>query len=510
MTTAGHDVLPDRVCLVIPPSGFLLDERVFPSLGVLRVAAALEDRGVVVDLVDLSGIANYEETLASYLKGCDVPVVGFTSTTPQMPATVRLIEVARQHAPAARVVVGGPHITLVASAAAGERRAGRSDRGQLALQELQRISDVLVAGDGEQAMFVAMGPDAPAFVDGDDPKGGLFMSNTTYEQSALPARHLIDLASYHYEIEGRKATSLVAQLGCPFECGFCGGRSSKSLRMIRTRTTANIIEEIAYLYETYGYTGFMFYDDELNVNKQMVSLMEEIASLQKRLGAEFRLRGFVKAELFTPQQAEAMYAAGFRWLLTGFESGSPRILDNMNKKATRDDNTRAVEIARSAGLKVKALMSLGHPGESAATVDETRQWLLDVKPDDFDCTLITTYPGSPYYDQAVPSDTRDGVYTYTVPKVGDRLHAFDVDFLQTADYYKGDPDGGYRAYVYTDELTDEDLVSARQEVEESVRQALGIPFNAKGSARTYEHSMGMGRSLPDFILRSTRHSGVQA
>ena len=52
-------------------------------------------------------------------------------------------------------------------------------------------------------------------------------------------------------------------------------------------------------------------------------------------------------------------------ILIGFESGSPRILRNINKKATVDDNTRAVEAAHRAGLKVKALMSIGHPGESA-------------------------------------------------------------------------------------------------------------------------------------------------
>ena len=64
-----------------------------------------------------------------------------------------------------------------------------------------------------------------------------------------------------------------------------------------------------------------------------------------------------------------MSEAGFRWILTGFESGSPRILRNINKRATMQENTRCVEIARRHNLKVKALMSIGHPGESRENGD---------------------------------------------------------------------------------------------------------------------------------------------
>ena len=89
------------------------------------------------------------------------------------------------------------------------------------------------------------------------------------------------------------------------------------------------------------FSAFMFYDDELNVNKGLVDLMNRIAGL----GMGLKLRGFIKAELFTDEQAEAMYRAGFRWILVGFESGSERILENIRKNATRADNTRCVEIA---------------------------------------------------------------------------------------------------------------------------------------------------------------------
>src|SRR5262249_12165935 len=158
--------------------------------------------------------------------------------------------------------------------------------------------------------------------------------------------------------------------GCPFGCGFCGGRNSKSLRLIRNRSTASIIAEVEHLYRQYGYTGFMFYDDELNVSQSMVELMNALSDLQSRLGVDFPMPGFVKAELFTEEQAATMYRAGFRWLLCGFEAANERILENINKKASLDDNSRCLEIARKHGLRVKALMSCGHPGESEESIGD--------------------------------------------------------------------------------------------------------------------------------------------
>jgi anaerobic magnesium-protoporphyrin IX monomethyl ester cyclase len=510
MSTAN---LPELVTLVTPPSIFLLDERVFINLGILKIAAVLEQRGISVEHVDLSGTINYLEALDNHVAGTPSTVVGITSTTPQLPTVVKIIERIRAVRPDMKIILGGPHVTLTDSAVKIERRAGRVSRAHLAMSRLQGLADVLVSGDGEFAVFKALESDAPKLIDGDEPHGGLFLTSAMYETTPFPARHLVDMSSYNYEIEGHRSTSLIAQLGCPFGCGFCGGRSSKSLRTIRTRSTESIVAEVKALHERYGYTGFMFYDDELNVNKNMVGLMNALADLQERLGQEFRFRGFVKAELFDEGQARAMHRAGFRWLLSGFESGSPRILENINKRAALDDNTRAVEFAKNAGLKVKALMSVGHPGESERTIRETQEWLLKVQPEELDCTVITTYPGTPYYDEALPHATEPGVWTYTYAKTGDTLHAYDIDFLVVADYYKGDPNGGYQAFVYTDFLTSDEIVAHRNWIEQSVRSALRLAFPQARAALRYEHSFGQGanESLPGFILRrSDTHALRQA
>lgn len=499
--------LPSHVTLVTPPSIFLLDERVFINLGILKIASALESQGVIVEHLDLSGTANYLEALDTHLATTASTVVGVTTTTPQLPTVVKIIERIRAVRPGLKIVLGGPHVTLTDSAVKLEQRAGRVSRAHTAMSRLQSLADVLVSGDGELAVFRALEADAPKVIDGDDPKGGLFLTNAMYEATEVPARHLVDMSSYHYEIDGHRSTSLIAQLGCPFGCGFCGGRNSKSLRMIRTRSTESIVAEVKLLYDRYGFTGFMFYDDELNVNKNMIGLMNALTDLQETLGQEFRFRGFVKSELFNADQAAAMYRAGFRWLLSGFESGSPRILENINKRAGLDDNTRAVEVAKAAGLKVKALMSVGHPGESEQTTRETQEWLLEVRPEEFDCTVITTYPGTPYYDEAHAHPTDPGVWTYTHARTGDRLHAYDIDFLVVADYYKGDPKGGYKAFVYTDFLSADELVARRNWIEESVRGALNVPFPQARASLRYEHSFGQGANddLPGFILRRSEH-----
>ncbi len=485
-----------NVCLIIPPSIFLLDERVFASLGVLKVASSLEAAGHRVEVLDLSGISNYEEVTRIHAGSSQAKVFGITTTTPQMPATNLIRAAIRSVRSDVRLIIGGPHPTLIAAAKKREDKLGHAWRANSAFQMMVTEYDTVVAGDGEQAIHLAIKQDG--YIDADDPKGDLFMTDAVLEASAAPARHLIDLDSYHYDVHGYRATSLIAQLGCPMGCLFCGGRNSPMLRRIRTRSTASIINELEFLYNTYGYRGFMFYDDELNVSKSMVELMNAISSLQERLGVDFRLRGFVKSELFNETQATAMYRAGFRQLLTGFESGSERILKNIHKNATRDENTRCVETAKAAGLKVKALMSCGHAGESHETIQATKDWLLEVQPEDFDLTVITTYPGTPYYDEAL--NTAPGIWTYTDKKNGDRLYAVELDYRTTADYYKGAPDGGYAAYVYTDHISSEELVKARDELEKYVRAKLNIPFNQSAAAVNYEHSMGQS-GLPSNILR---------
>ena len=71
----------------------LLDERVFPALGILKIGAVLEQAGYSVDHLDLCGVKNFEDVVRDY-NGADIFCI--TATTPQIPAAIRISEILRE------------------------------------------------------------------------------------------------------------------------------------------------------------------------------------------------------------------------------------------------------------------------------------------------------------------------------------------------------------------------------------------------------------------------------
>jgi len=493
------------VCFIIPPSPFLADERVFPFIGPLKVAAELRDNGNHVEVLDLSGYANYEDIVREYCRSTDITTFGITATTPQLANAVLVKRAIKKLISGARIILGGPHVTMTHTAYEMDKLVNRERRGTHAWRQLTELFDRLVVGDGELAVYHAIDSrDKRQVIDAGNIKSPLFLERGTLDDYPPPARDLIDLVSYKYEIDGQPAFSVIAQLGCPFQCGFCGGRDSHAFRVARTRSTWNVVGEIESVIghqpaaDSRRLSAVMFYDDELNVTKNgLEDLCIGLITLQDRLGLDMRFRGFVKAELFTQEQADLMYRAGFRVLLSGVESGSNQILNAMRKNTSREINARCMEYAHNAGMKFKALMSLGHPGESQATIDESIEWVLTNRPDEVDWTVITQYPGSPYYDH---SEREGDHWVYVEPGGREKLYSANPDFLKDAWFYKGVP-GDYTSFVWTDYLGADQLVHLRDQAERVAQEELGLPEIQSVAARQFEHSMAMG--LPGNILRST-------
>jgi radical SAM superfamily enzyme YgiQ (UPF0313 family) len=145
-----------------------------------------------------------------------------------------------------------------------------------------------------------------------------------------------------------------------------------------------------------------------------------------------------------------MYDSGCRHITLGIESGSQKILDAIKKGTTIEMNTQAVQNAKDVGLKVKAFTIVGLPGETLETMEATKQWLLDNKPDDFDLQIFHPYEDSDIYQNK---------------------QNYDIDFPSDLPYdsswFKGNPSG----YVSTSSLTTKQITDWRNKAfEELVRK----------------------------------------
>ena len=456
-----------KILFVIPPSPFLLDEKSLPHLGILSIATLLKKtRKHSVNVLDLSGIENYVDAFSYILKHHTFDIIGFTSSTPQYPHVNQLLKLIPE---GVKKIIGGPHITSCFSPKHTNSRIEKN------ISDITTKFDTAFVGDSEISILKYIDEELfnERVLNADtDPK--LFLTNNTINDYPWADRTLIDIDSYHFYVDGSLCTSIISQLGCPFNCSFCCGRASNSLRKIRIKSVDNVVREIEHLYKTFGFQAFMFYDDELNVSKNANVLLKELIDFQRKFDVKFKFRGFVKSELFTDEQAYLMKQCGFNWLLSGFEAASDRILVNINKKSTKKDNENVVKLCKKNDIKIKALMSCGHPGETKESVLDIKSWVINNKVDDLDVTIITPYPGSPYYD--LSTHVEGNTWKYTVPSTGDNLYSENIKYSDISNFYKGIR-GSYKSYVHTDYITAEDLVKYRDIVDYDSKAALNISYN---------------------------------
>jgi len=418
------------IALINPPSPFLIDERVFPNMGLVRVATQLKSEGYDVDLHDFAG-RNLE--LHDFDK---YDLIGFSSTSPQMPDTMKLLDLVKQVNPNARTVIGGPHATALYHL----RESGIVDPN---IEDLKKF-DTIFAGEGESTenMF-KLGWQ----------KGKLIKD---LDSTPIPDRSFIGMGSYHFDLMGKKATSIQTQRGCPGACTFCCGRDMEMYNKVRTHSPSRVIQELDDINEKYGIDSFMWYDDEVNVN---TARLEELCDrLSKR---DYKHRGFVRSDYITrhPESVDWLRKAGFVKLCSGVESGSDNVLRRIKKGVTVEQNYEALRLIGEAGIHYEAFIIIGHPDETRDDVRQTIDWLKRAQPDDFDINVLTVYPGSKLYNDAKPSIEYPG-YNWEA----DGLYFNKPVYSKDPSFYKG-INAQSASHTRTDNLTEADIHKMRDAIQ---------------------------------------------
>jgi radical SAM superfamily enzyme YgiQ (UPF0313 family) len=273
----------------------------------------------------------------------------------------------------------------------------------------------------------------------------------------LPARDLIDMESYHYFLKGERCTSIVSATGCPFGCTYCSHWDG--YRQLEGKSAKRTEEEIELIKTQYGWRAVMFYDDEINLRPDFY---DEFLPMLKRTGIIWRAffkngKNLTKESVF-----ERMADAGCVQLCTGAESADPKVLKAVRKGATVEDNTKFIQYCVNHSIQPKVFTQVGLPHESPETVETLALWLeamADLGLTDADVSITTPYEGTPIYDEP--------------EKHAIHFNKELLDYSKDVVLYKGIP-GEYKSHVWHDRLTADDLVTARQMVEDRFRRRAGL------------------------------------
>jgi len=145
--------------------------------------------------------------------------------------------------------------------------------------------------------------------------------------------HLVNLTHYLHRFFGeKKVIEIESSRGCPFACAFCYN-AVYSKRTWRALRAEKVLEKMKGLMDYPSCRAFHFIDDSFFVSRERVNeIMRGIIKENFNVILGFQGIRIDTLSQMEDDELELLSRAGVRFLQFGVESGSPRILEMINKK----------------------------------------------------------------------------------------------------------------------------------------------------------------------------------
>lgn len=217
--------------------------------------------------------------------------------------------------------------------------------------------------------------------------------------------------------------SIYTSLGCPYKCIFCCINAPFDVNRYRMRSPEKVVEEIAYLHDTYGVHTFKIIDEMFVLNERHVA---SICDLLIARDLDLNIWAYARVDTVKPEMLDKLRRAGIRWLALGIESGSSHVRDGAQKSLRHDDIVGIVREIQQAGIHVIGNYIFGLPDDDRASMRKTLKMALELNCEFANFYSAMAYPGSPLYLAAIAND-------WEVPKSwsGYSQHSYDCTPLPT-------------------------------------------------------------------------------
>jgi radical SAM superfamily enzyme YgiQ (UPF0313 family) len=379
--------------------GYFIDEdpleagimKPYPPLGLLYLSAWLKKEGIPNEVYDTT-FKSFEE-LKTRLAISKPEIIGIYSTLMTKMNVIKIISFIKGHKSLkfSRIIIGGP------------------DSRHHSANYLHLGVDVVIPGEGEKALSETIRFFAEDCKEGlSEITGIIFMKTdgeiiTTTgsklinpEELPFPSRDSIDQSIYLNRwktYHGYSSMTINTMRGCPYFCHWC----SKSVfgNTYTRRSPSDVVKEIIHLRDNYQLHQVWFTDDVFTISREWM----------KKFNLELSMRNVLmpyecisRSDCLDDEMLDLLKSSGCRKLWIGAESGSQKVIDQMNRRIDIVHTIEIMKIAKKAGIPTGTFIMLGYPGEQKKDILKTADFLKKASPDEL--TISNAYPiaGTKFYE----------------------------------------------------------------------------------------------------------------
>lgn len=403
--------------------------RKLPPLGLAYVAAALEKNRFEVSILDNYLLKKPIREVKETIERLQPEIVGITCGSATYQRCIEAARTIKKADPECKVVVGGWHASYMPETLLQHKEV-----------------DYVVVGEGERAMVDL----ANHILENKKIKSSISIPGVVYRQKSstiknkpkfisnldevpFPARHLLPMQLYDRKIEflsSEPVDIMSVTRGCPYNCAWCdveklGGKTCRSF------SPGRILEEIKHLVSNYSSKGIYFISDTFTIHKKETEKLCELIN-EERIGIEWACD--TRVDLLSRNLLRKMKAAGCKTIWFSVDSGSPRILEKINKGFTLHQTKQAFRLCRDEGIQTACSFFLGIPGETLKDMEASLKFAKSLDPDWCCFNTYIAYPGSVLYQEVIREHLYNRVEDYvyyvktkdfdfeTVSKIQKRFH----------------------------------------------------------------------------------------
>jgi radical SAM superfamily enzyme YgiQ (UPF0313 family) len=284
-------------------------------------------------------------------------VVGVSAFIGTLPTSIFALKITKTRYPEIMTVIGG-------GAFYDQLSQGTSNL-EYFLEKTRKYIDKIVIGEGEILFLKLMKNEFPK-------NQRLFTRKDIQGEVVNLARvELPDISDFH--MEHYPTVGAYTSRSCPFQCHFCS--DPVMWGNYRKKKPTQIVGEFEQLWEKYGYQLFIMTD--LLMNPIIKELSEELLENKHSFYFDGPMR--VSPEGGKIENTFLWRRAGYYRAELGCESGSPRILKQMDKRITKEQTRATLTALAEAGIKTTTYWVIGFPGETEEDFQQTLDLVEELK-----------------------------------------------------------------------------------------------------------------------------------